>query len=179
MSSTDLAAWVQAYGSIVAIIGAALIAILQSRAQHNSSLRVMKAEHELLRTELAQTVLAISIGCKKVMDHVAAQLPDRDAVHLVAQGDRHLDLQELETLERAVGQVPLHELPSKLVPLVLALGSTVRQFRAKVLSAMVHHRGMDAVAFFDFFHTLSQMQAGLALTCADIYLVVPKLRDEA
>lgn len=44
MTSAEIAAWVQAVGAIFAIIGAAAIAIYQSKSQHRSALELHRIE---------------------------------------------------------------------------------------------------------------------------------------
>jgi len=179
LTSAEWAAWVQAIGSIAAIVGATWIAIWQSRRQHDNSLAVMRAEHRLSRTELARTLLALSVNCSRAMEHAAKQFPDRETVHRIADEEAHFDFNELRTIENAVIGVPLHSLPHRLVPLTMILSSTVRQFREKVESALRFHRQMDATAFQDFFAVLGQMQASLSLTCKDIQVEVERAEHEA
>lgn len=168
LTSSEWAAWVQAVGSIAAIVGATWIAIWQSRRQHEVSLEVLRTEHRLARTELARTLLALSVNCSKAIEHAVKQFPDRDAAHQIAEQEAHFDCNELRAIENAVTGIPLHSLPHTLVSLTMILSSTVRQFREKIESALRFHREMDSPAFEDFFVVLSQMQKGLVLTCNDI-----------
>lgn len=179
LTSSEWAAWVQAVGSIAAIIGATWIAIWQSRRQHAISRSVMREERRLERTEVARALLALSINCSRAIDHGAKQFPDRFAVHEIAEQATHFDLNELRIIENAVLGIPLHSLPHKLVPLAMILSSTVRQFREKVESALLHHREMDAGAFGEFFAVLSSMQRSLASTCKDIEAEVERSNSEA
>lgn len=172
LTSAEWASWVQAFGSIAAIIGATCIAIWQSRRQHDNSLAVMRAEHRLARTELAQALLALSVNCLSAIEHATRQFQSREAVHRIADNETHFDFNELRTIESAVIGIPLHSLPHRLVPLTMILSSTVRQFREKVESVLRFHRQMDATAFQDFFSVLEEMQESLSLTCKDIQLEV-------
>lgn len=168
LSSSEWAAWIQAVGSIAAIVGATYIAIWQSRRQHEISLAVMRAEHRLARTELARTLLALSVNCSRATEYVVKQFPDRESVHRIAEQEAHFDFNELRIIESAVIGIPLHSLPHTLVSLTMILSSTVRQLREKVESTLQFHRQMDSAAFEDFFTVLNQMQQSLALTCKDI-----------
>lgn len=179
LTSTEWASWIQAGGSIAAIVGAAWIAIWQSRRQHETSLALMRAEHRLARTELARTLLALSTNCARAIEFVAKQFPDREAVHRIAEQETHFDFNELRMIETAVTGIPLHSLPHSLVSLAMILTSTVRQFREKVESVLRSHRQMDAAAFEDFFSVLSQMQQSLAQTCKEIESVVGQSGREA
>ena len=179
LTSAEWAAWFQALGSIAAIIGAAWIAIWQSRRQHESSLEIMREERRHTRNESALTLLALSTSCVRALDHVVQQFPDREAVHRVGAQDAHFDFNELCIIEGAVLSVPLHSLPHSLVPLAMIVNSTVRQFREKVESALRTYRQMNAAAFDDFFFTVTQMQGSLSVTCADIEAEVRRSSSEA
>ena len=179
LTSSEWAAWVQAVGSISAIIGATWIAIWQSRRQHAISRSVMREERRLERTEVARALLALSINCAHAVDHGAKQFPDRVAVHEIAEQATHFDFNELRIIENAVLGIPLYSLPHKLVPLAMILSSTVRQFREKVESALLLHREMDAGAFGEFFAVLGSMQRSLASTCRDIEAEVERSNSEA
>lgn len=179
LTSAEWASWVQAGGTIAAIIGAAGIAIWQSRRQHEASLALMRAEHSLERTELARTLLALSTNCARAIEFVAKQFPDRDAVHRIADQETHFDFNELRIIETAVIGIPLHSLPHTLVSPTLILSSTVRQFREKVESALRFHRQMDSAAFEDFFSVLSQMRRSLEQTCKEIVTEVERSGSEA
>lgn len=178
LTSAEWAAWVQAVGSIGAIVGATWIAIWQSRRQHEISLEVIRTEHRLARTELARTLLVLSVNCSKAIEHAVKQFPDRDAVHTIAEQAAHFDFNELRVIESAVTGIPLHSLPHTLVSLTMILSSTVRQFREKIESALRFHREMDSSAFEDFFAVLKQMQQSLALTCKDIAAEVERSNSE-
>lgn len=175
LTSAEWAAWIQALGSIAAVIGAAWVAIWQSRRQHQSSLAVLREEHRLARTELTLALLTLSRNCARAVQHAAAQLQDREAIHLVAWNERHFDAGELGVIENAVLGIPLHQLPHTLVTPTMVLGSTLRQFRQKVASALGAHREMNAGDFADFFRGVAEMQASLQATCGDIEAEVARL----
>ena len=168
LTSSEWAAWVQAIGAIAAIVGAAWIAIWQSRRQHAISLSVIREEHRLARTSLVQSLLALSTACARGMEFASRQFPDRETTHRIAMKEIHFDLGELQSIDNALSSIPLHSLPHGLVPLTMMLASTVRQFVAKIEGALKYQRGMDAAAFQDFFMSLAQMQQSLAKTREDI-----------
>ena len=179
MTSSEWAAWVQAVGSIAAIFGATGIAIWQSRKQHQNSLDLLRAEHRLTRTELARALLSLSTNCQRALAYCAAQFPDRESVHYIAEGRVHFDFNELQLIEGAVRAIPLHSLPHRLVNLTMILSSTVRQFRENVELALQSYRSMDAAAFQKFFDVLAELQASLKLTCGDIKAEVTRSENEA
>ena len=179
LTSSEWAAWVQAVGSIAAILGSVGVAIWQAGRLHKNSLELLRTEKRLGRTELAQALLSLGTNCLRLLEHCAAQFPDRESVHNAAEGRVHFDLNELKIVEGAVHAIPLHSLPHKLVSLTMMVSSTVRQFRENVEFALQSHRSMDAAEFEKLFAVLTQMQASLKLTCADIQTEVARSQNEA
>lgn len=179
LTGSEWPAWVQAIGSIVAIFGATGIAIWQSKKQHDNSLKLLSAEHRLARLEVAQALLSLSTSSLRLLKNYTKQLPDRSAVHNVADGIIHLDLNELKVVEGAVQTIPLYSLPHQLVSLTMMVGSTIRQFREHVELVIQVHRKMDAAQFDAFFTNMSEMQKSLKKTCDDIQAEVTKLQDMA
>src|SRR5437870_3324531 len=100
MSNSEWAAWVQAVGSILAVAGAAFAAIWQSRKQHESAMRIRRDDRRHERVELTKTLLELSQNCGKLFAHFIKTLNnDRETVHKIAEGDRHLDFGELVRVE--------------------------------------------------------------------------------
>ena len=162
--NSEWPAWVQAIGSIVAIIGAAGIAIWQSNRQHKNSLDLLSTEHRLARLETAQALLSLSTSSLKMLNHYAKLLPDRYAVHHFGDGITHLDTNELRVVEGAVNAIPLYSLPHQLVSLTMMLGSTLRQFREHIELTIQVHRKMDADQFNSFFANMADMRRSLKET---------------
>ena len=179
LTSSEWAAWVQAIGSILAIIGATGIAIWQSSKQHKNSLELLSTEHRLARLEVAQALLSLSTSSLRLLNNYSKQLPDREAVHNIGRGITHLDMNELKVVEGAVQAIPLHSLPHQLVSLTMMVGSTIRQFREHVELVLEVHRKMDAEQFSDFFNNITKMQTSMKATCEDIQIEVTKLQDKA
>jgi len=178
MTSSEWAAWVQAVGSIAAVFGAAGIAIWQSGKQHRNALALLRTQQRVGRIELAKTLLSLSHNCLRLLDHSAAQFPDREAVHNIAEGRVHFDLNELAIVEKAIANIPLHSLPHSLVSLTMIVTSTVRQFRENIEFALQSHRTMDANDFEKLFGVLAEMRASLKLTCTDIESEVKRSENE-
>jgi hypothetical protein len=180
MTSTELAAWVQAIGSIAAVLGAAFAAIYQSKKQHESALKVQKEERRYARIELTKSLLQLARNCEGICRHFIRLLDnDRSNIYDIAEGRKHLDVGELARAEQAVLAIPLHSLPAKLVTYTMWVHSTVRQFREKVETALQHHRGMQAEHFEDLFRSITEMQEGLSKTLKDIEAELAALSDEA
>ena len=131
LTSAELAAWVQAIGSVVAIIAAALIAIWQGRIQYRNALAIHRAEQRHTRVELSKTLYVLASNYAKAMAYFTGQLSDREAVHNIAEGRVHFDFGELSRIDAAISGIPLHNLPDSLVTPTMLLSATVRQFREK------------------------------------------------
>lgn len=168
LTSSEWASWVQAVGSILAIVGAAWIARYQAKLQRDSALELHRTERLTARREVAETLSVLAQNSATAMAHVSGQLRDREAVHQVAEGFIHCDIGEVQRLDGYLAAIPLHELPSSLVTLTMILCSAVRQFREKTEMALRLHRQMDANMFEEFFRTLAQMNESVKATCKDI-----------
>lgn len=172
LTSTEFASWVQAIGSILAIIAAALIAIWQTGKQHRSALRLQIAEHERVRNALAQTLSILATNCAKAVSHISLQLRDREAIHEVGTGVRYLDIGEVRRIDATLANIPLQGLPHTLVTSTMTLSALVRQFLAKIDMAIRAHRQMDAAAFNELFTFIEFTNQSLDATVRDISTVV-------
>lgn len=90
MTSVEWAAWVQAIGSILAIVGAVGIAIWQSRRQHRSAVELIAHEQAHQKYELATTLHTLSSNCLKAMKHLSEQVSSREKVHEIAGAESTL-----------------------------------------------------------------------------------------
>ena len=168
LTSGELAAWVQAIGSVVAIFAAASIAIWQGRKQYRNALDLHMEEQRYTRIKLTKTLSVLAENAAKAMVYLTGQMNSRQAVHDIAGGIVHFDSGELSRIDAAIAGIPLHNLPHSLVTPTMLLSGTVRQFREKTEMAIRAHRKMDAAAFEDLFRTLGEMNESLEKTCGDI-----------
>lgn len=178
LTSAEWAAWVQAVGSILAILGAAGIAVWQARKQHKSALALHAAEQRHMKTELAKTLAVLAQNCSKAMAHLTGQMPSREAIYEIVEGRVHFDLGELARLDATMAGIPLYSLPSSLVTPTMIMSATVRQFREKVEMVLRVQRTMDAAAFEDFFRVLAEMNASMKATCEDVSREVERVQAE-
>lgn len=179
LTSTEWAAWVQAIGTIVAVLGAAAIAVWQSKKQHQSALALHKEEQRHARLEQAKTLLTLCQNCTKAAKHFSAQMHDRESVYTIASRETYFDFGELQALQSATTNIPLYSLPSTLLTDAMVLGATVRQFKQTIDMAIELHRTMDADQFQELFNTLGAMNESLASTCGDIEGAVQLVQKEA
>ncbi len=178
LTSAELAAWVQAIGSIVAIIAVVLIAVWQANKQHRNALAQHRADQRYARIELAKTLYMLAKNCAKAMAYLTRQLSSRQAVYEITKGQVPFDFRELSKIEASIGEIPLYSLPDSLVTPTMLLSGTVRQFREKVERAIQVYRNMDAADFEDFFRVLREMNESLEQTCGDIATEVDRVKSD-
>ena len=177
LTSAEWAAWVQAIGSVVAIVAAAWIAKHQANLQHQNALDLHKTEKRTEQTHITKTLSVLAINSSKAMKHITSQLNDRESVHKSAEGLVPCSVGELVRIDTYLSEIPLHTVPHSMVTLTMILGSTVRQFKEKVEMALKLHRKMDAEMFEDFFRTLSERNTSIEATCTDINDEVKRLEN--
>lgn len=168
LTSAELASWIQAVGSIAAILGAAWVAWFQTQRQFRNELRLQKAAVAAHRTEVSRTLLKLVENTYDAMTYVSGKLSDREVVHRVAEGQESCGIGELGRLEAYLRAIPLHDLPDTLVTPALVLASTLGQFREKVEMVLRLHRAMTAENFEDFFSTMANMKEVIAEMRRDI-----------
>jgi hypothetical protein len=177
LTSTELASWVQAIGTIVAVLAAAIIAVWQSRRQYNNALAIHKEEQRHAGLEQAKTLLTLCQNCLKATRHFASEMSDRESIHLIATQEKYLDFGELQSLRNATSNIPLHSLPSTLITHAMVLGATIRQFKQNIDITMQLHRKIDAVQFENFLNILKEIDTCLELTCSDIEKALDEIKS--
>jgi hypothetical protein len=178
LTSTELASWVQAIGTIVAVLAAATIAVWQSSRQHQNALTIHREERRHAHLEQAKTLLTLCQNCSKATKHFASEMCDRESIHLIATQEKYLDFGELQSLQNATSNLPLHSLPSNLITHAMVLGASIRQFKYNIDTAMQLHRKMDVAQFEYFLKILKEINASLALTCSDIEKAVNEIKSD-
>ena len=178
MTSTEIASWVQAVGSVAAILAAAGIAIWQSKKQHESALKLFRNEQAHIRMEAAKTLAVLARNCSKAVEYFISQLNSRDSVYEVASGEKYFDFGQLNYLSNYLDSIPLHNLPSTLVTNAMILNATYRQFKDKVESAIKNHRSMNSDHFHDLFNTFEKMSNSLNKTCVEIESKLKKMENQ-
>lgn len=164
LSPGDCAAWVQAWGAILAIGGAFAVGAYQASSEAKSSIRALDHQRAQDRLRLAEAFCELSQASLSAIDFIAAKINTREKLHSLGDAGLPFDMPEIERLGSALDAIPLHELPAGFVKRALILSGFVRQFRIKVNMALKHHRAMDAAQLDDFFTALTQMRSGLAET---------------
>lgn len=172
----ECASWVQAWGSILAIFFAVLVAVYQAKKQQQNTMDALAEERRQDYLRTAETFHELARNCLKLQRFIAGKLVSRDAVYAAAADGLPFDMPNLRALERSLDRIQLPAIPGSLVPLSMMLTTTVRQFRIKVDMALKHHRTMDAAAFEDLFTTLGKMNNSLETTVGAFEAKLRKLR---
>lgn len=178
MTSAEVAAWVQAVGSILAIAGALGAAIWQARLQHKNALALIVLQQRQAQIERTRTLNALVHNAASAVAHATGLFNTRQAVHDVAEGRVNLDRGELERVDNTFATIPLHDLPSALVSPTMVVASVVRQFREKVELVISAHRHMHGEEFDDLFRVLGEMNNRLLSTSDDIVKIAAKIEHE-
>ncbi|AJZ59451.1 hypothetical protein OI25_3416 [Paraburkholderia fungorum] len=174
-SGSDTAAWVQAVGSVLAILVAVGVAWYQARKQQELNRETLWQQYSMSLVKSAETFAEIASAASKVLKRISSQLDSRTKVLAAAEDRLPFDMPELRRFERALDGVELHLLPGQLVTPALILSANVRQFRVKVEMALQHCRSMDAAAFDDLFSTLNAMNQSTAQSVQDFYEKVTEI----
>ncbi|QWD25648.1 hypothetical protein G6686_03155 [Polynucleobacter paneuropaeus] len=169
LKSSDCAAWVQAFGSIAAIVAAIWIGNRQVKSIFQQSKETKLAS--------AEALCELSKAAFNLQQHFEKNLSSRDAVHEAGYTGLVFDMAMLEGLEKSLSTIRVHQLPASLVRLALILSSSITQLRMKVRVAIRMYRKMDAAAFDDFFKTLKEMTDSLDLTITEIEAEMNKIKE--
>jgi len=150
-SNPNLASWVQAVGSIVAIGSTAVLVFWQHELERK---RAREADLDTRRRKLSvivELVRATSFHAKWLRD----SLSDRDTIHAIGDRVRPFDRKLIASLGAQIEMIPLHELDdAKFATEVLILTSVCRELRDKLSTALELHRRMSAADFEDLFESL-------------------------
>ncbi|WP_175017010.1 hypothetical protein [Burkholderia aenigmatica] len=175
LQPSDWPAWVQAVGSIAAIVISVGIAVWQVGKAQSQTLFNIEQQRRADHLRSARTLVEIAKAALKLQGHVARRLDSREAIYSAALDRLPFDLPEVFALERALNKIDIHLLPAELVSLALIVAATFRQFHIKVEMALDTHRKMDAAAFDDFFEVMKQIQASMQKTVDDLEAQLEKI----
>ncbi|VVD89570.1 hypothetical protein [Pandoraea terrigena] len=174
---SDIPAWVQAVGSILAILISVGIATWQARKAQSQTLFGIEQQRRADHLRSATTLIEIAKAASNVQRHVGSKFLSRAAISKAALDRLPFDMPEVLALERALNKIEIHLLPAELVTLALIVAATFRQFRIKVEMALDTHSQMDAAAFDDFFNVIMQIQESMRITVTDLENQLATLRQ--
>ena len=177
LTSSEWAAWIQAVGSVIAILAATLIAIGQSKSQHKNAILLHRTEQLSNQRNLAKTLFILAKNSAVVMQYTASKLNTKEAIYLAAQGRIPSNIGELKRIDTYLGAIPLHTMPFSLVTPTMNLGSIVRQCHEKLDMGLKLYRQMDDAMYEDLFKVLAEMNQSIEITCEMIELEVDSLEQ--
>jgi hypothetical protein len=152
-----LAAWVQAIGSILAIVAAFAIGNHQTRVQVKLA-RIAAANGDV---QSAETMTYLTGAALRAVQQGRGRLDQREKVQEAAEGKFSSMYRELEAFERVLSDIPAYRVSPKVLRQALIIASNIRQFRLKVAMALEHHRKMDADEFAAFFSMMEAIESAL------------------
>jgi hypothetical protein len=168
LTSTEWAAWVQAGGSILAILAAVKMALWQSKSQYRDALSLQQLELKRSRIENARILMHISKNGVLAIEHFMSQMTDRESIHKIASREKYFDFGELDhTVERSIN-IPIYSLPEDLVTPAMTFSATTRQFQHMVYTAIEEYREMNSDNFQELFDGFNQCHESLKSTYTKI-----------
>ncbi len=165
-SSYGFAAWVQAIGSIGAIIAAGAIASAQAARQFRDAGKLQASVALSVDLRMTESVEAIAMNCSKRMLLCIKDIGwDRDYITQIVDGPRHYDDKAMAQILSYLDAIPLHSLPSSTVIVnVIHMRAVARQVGEKIDLVFGSYRNLNGSHFQDFFDYLDNAHMQLCLT---------------
>lgn len=161
----DKAGWLQAIGTVLAILASGWIAVWQAKKQYKNSLRLQDIQDKNKEIILTESVVEIIKNSAARVKYVYDSLSTRQDVYDVATKNKYYDFEGLSDVIESLKQIPLKDLPSPvLVTAVMTLISGIRQLEIQVDKAIANHSKMDAADYDVLFKTLLQIKNSTAQT---------------
>ena len=165
LENGDKAGWLQAIGTILAILASGWIAAWQAKSQYKNSLKLQDIQDQNKEIVLTKSVVEIFKNSAARVRYVFDNLSTRQDVYDVAIKKKYYDFEGLNDVIESLKQIPLKDLPSPvLVTAVMRLISGIRQLDIQVDKAIAEHSKMDSSDYNEFFQTLLQIKDSTAMT---------------
>ncbi len=180
LQNGDKAGWIQAIGTVLAILASSWIAAWQAKSQYKNSLKLQNIQDKNQEIVLTESVVAIIKNSASRVKYVYDTLSTRQDVYDVALKIKYYDFEGLKDVIESLKQIPLKDLPSpKLVTAIMILISSIRQLEIQVDKTIAHHSKLNASEYSTFFLTLLQIKDSTEKTYEDSeqYLKVLKKND--
>ena len=145
MDGQTLAAWVQAAGSILAIVAAFLISFLQ----HRSTLKVLQKQRREANAGRLDVLFELAEQARTLIEKANAGIQGNVASYF----ERELDSNDLQGLHEAFASIALHDLPTaNSVFAILRLKEVTRQMPSLIQQAvdeLTKHGAVGPLTFVD------------------------------
>jgi hypothetical protein len=161
LTSSEWAAWVQAIGSILAIVGSVGVAIWQLKRQQEAAAKLERDRRDNGEIEAARSIRELCARSVNVANAVREQLGDKAKIAAICTGREYYYRGALEYLEKAIASIPLHTLPSRFVVFPMLINGCVEQLRRNVDVALEHYSTLNDDQLHTFLHALSEAHAQL------------------
>lgn len=140
LNNGDKAGWIQALGSVFAILASGLIAAWQAKSQYKNSLRLQRIQEKNKEIVLTESVIEIIRNSASNVEHVYESLSTRQDIYDVATKNKYYDFEGLNDVIHSLKQIPLKDLLSpKLVTAIMILISSIRQLEIQVDKTIQNH----------------------------------------
>lgn len=179
LENGDKAGWLQAIGTVVAILASGWIAVWQANKQYKNSLRLQDIQDKNKEIILTESVVEIIKNSAARVKYVYDSLNTRQDVYDIAIKNKYYDFEGLIDVVESLKQIPLKDLPSPmLVTSVMTLISGIRQLEIQVDKAIANHSKMNASDYSVFFQTLLQIKNSTAKTHQDSEQYLKELKKK-
>ncbi|MGJ7555905.1 hypothetical protein ACSFBI_18050 [Variovorax sp. RB3P1] len=151
LSRLDAPAWVQAVGSILAIVAAAFFV----KYQHSLELRRDTENDKKARMRRYLVLAGLARATAAHAEFLRGSYSDRETVHSIAIGSRFYDPGVISSLGEEIAAVPLHEVDDEAIAReLLVLKANCRQMKMWVGDMLAHHSTLNADDFAKSFQFL-------------------------
>jgi hypothetical protein len=172
LSSTDMAAWVQAIGSILAIAGAVGTAIWQMTRSQANAMKLERIRQHNSEIDLAKTIRELCKRSTALVTYTIGAIGDRQEVHELATGQKNYYDGDLEYLKTALASMPLHMLPSRFVKFPMFVRSQLGQMQLNIEAVLKNRDTLDAADLDAFGKSLNVTLRNLEAAYGEIDLEI-------
>lgn len=167
LTSIELAAWVQAIGAILAIIGALGVAIWQSNKQYKNSQRLITFEKSIEKLEYIKTILEILRAIHLSTEHSISVVNTLDSLREAYRDDDYPFLDDLKHDFNELTKIPLYSLPYKFIGYVSNVNFLNRYILESFSKAMKNSLTLNEAEFQTFLNEVSSLNTQQLLTIKD------------
>ena len=158
LTVSDCASWVQAWGTVLAILGAFGVAAYQARSQHQSALRVFTEQQTRQRRDHLDSLTAVARAALDHFDYTHEQTKTIALLVKVANDDVYFDYGATRYLDDSIQRISLVGMPAELIPPARLLTDTFRQYRRNIDLIPVECKRMDEDDYIHFSSTMAKIR---------------------